>query len=198
MGSNRSDDYCSLFVFNEWMVYPIECTSLWFASSVDYLDSLYHIPNGMFYSSHSYLLFSSWMACMQQLVCISFWVLFHLVFHNDLDRSPFVRSIGSMDLSIMVCLLLFYILIPMGCLCPSYSWFLFRCCSPAFRDAYRVHLLLACCVTRLLLLTLTSILFLDSMGMKWGVQQYPQWKGHRWDCKDDEWDGIGPQGPSTG
>ena len=60
-----------LCVINEEYVL-LECTSLLFTSSVDCLDSLYHIPNGMFCSSHSYLLFSSWMACMQQLVCISF------------------------------------------------------------------------------------------------------------------------------
>ena len=160
-------------VRGKWRLYPVECTSLMFASSVDCLDSLYHLPNGMFCSLHSYLLFSSWMICMGQLVCISFWVLFHFVFHNDLDRNPFVRSIGCMDLSIMVCLLLFYILIPMGCLCPSFSWFLFRCCSPAFRNAHRVHLLHTCCVTRLLLLTLERILFFNSMEMEWGIQQHP-------------------------
>lgn len=196
MGSNRSDHYCSLFVFNEWMVYPIECTSLWFASSVDYLDSIYHIPNGMFYSSHSYLFSSSWMVCTEWLISISFWVLFHLMCYNDLDCNPFSPSTVHMDLSTMVCLLLFYILIPMGCLCPSFSWFLFRCWSPACHNAHRVYVLHVCCLNRFLLLTLERILFFNSMEMEWGIQQHLYWQGHHWDCEHDEWDSVGPQNPS--
>ena len=58
---------------------------------------------------------------MGQLVCASCGVLLHLVFHNDLDLNPFIRSIGSMVLSTAMNILLFYSLIPVGCSCLSFS-----------------------------------------------------------------------------
>ena len=57
---------------------------------------------------------------MGQLVCISCGVRLHLVFHNDLDLNPFTRSTGHMVLSTAMYILLFYSLIPVGCICLSF------------------------------------------------------------------------------
>lgn len=48
--SNWSDDSCSLSVFNERRAHPVECTSLSPVSSMDSLDSLCRISDGMFCS----------------------------------------------------------------------------------------------------------------------------------------------------
>ena len=185
MQNSGSDNSCSLPVCGKWRVCPVEYTSLLLTNSVDCLDSFYHIPNDIFCSSRSHLSSYSWMVCMDQLVCIPCGVMFHLIFHNDLDRNPFIRSIGSMDLSTAMYILLFYNLIPVGCICLSFSWFLIRCWSPVCHNAHRMHVLLACCLTRLLLLTLESILLFNSMEMEWCVLQHLYWQGHHWGCEYD-------------
>ena len=109
MGSNRSDNSCFLSVFNKWRVHPTECTFLLPVSSMDRLGSLYRIPNGMFCSSHSYLLFASWITPMELLLCIPRGVLLHLLFLNDLDCNHFSCPIGHMILYTPKCPLHFCI-----------------------------------------------------------------------------------------
>lgn len=197
MESNWSDDSYSLSVFNEWRVYPVEWTCLFHDNTLECLNSLYRIPNDMFCSSHSYLLFMSWPAFMGQLVCIPYELLLHLLSPNDFDRNPFSNPTVHTVLLISMCSRLSCIPIPICWFFPSYLWFLLHCWSPACQNACIDHDPRICCSIRLLLLTMTSILFLDSMETKWGVQQHPPGQGHRWGYEHDEWGGIGPQYPST-
>lgn len=119
MGSNWGGNSCFLSVFNEWRVHPTECTFLLPVSSVDSLDSLYRIPNGMFCSSHSYLLFTSWITHMELLLCIPCGLLLHLLSPNDLDRNPFSCPTIHIFLYTPKCPLYFCIPIPIWWLCHS-------------------------------------------------------------------------------
>ena len=110
-----------LSVFNEWRGYPVECIYPSHISSVDSLDSLHRIPNGMFCSSHSYLLFTSWITPMELLPCIPRGLLLHLLSPNDLDCNPFSCPIVHMILYTPKCSLLFCIPIPIWWLCHSRS-----------------------------------------------------------------------------
>lgn len=179
MESNRSDNSCFLSMFNKWRVHPTECTFLLPVSSVGSLNSLYRIPNGMFCSSHSYLLFMSWITPMLLLLCISRGVFLHLLSPNDLDCNPFSCPTVHMIFYTPKCPLYFCIPVPIWWLCHSYLQFFLHGRSPTFRNTCGVHQLKTCCLTRLLLLVLESILFLDIMEIEWGIQQHPQGQGHR-------------------